>query len=355
MKTLRRLYKIIKSKTLLRLLEDKVKENLDSSKLVHRECPLCSGDNGRPITHPLRPLDFVKCRRCRLVYLRKVTSPEALVELRLALQYKGIDHAVPHMGFKSDEAALQSKVKRFNQLKDIAGIEKGRLLDVGTSYGYLVKAALDQGWEATGIEFDNTRVEEARRRFGLELVQTKVEDFESSEKFDLIILEEVLEHIIDPVALLSHCKRLLRDERSRIFVSVPNYESLSRKIFNGLQRTWSPVHVQFFTARTVQRAAKAAGLSVKNLWSESISMRDILENPLKLTIVDNYNLYDEIKEPGFQDMKSRGNGFIDRGVVYLLLELLIAARKVIKYPGDNLCILMSKQNLSNEKNSHTKR
>ena len=258
MKTLMRLYKIINSKTLLRLLGDKVQRDLDSTKLAHRDCPLCSGDNGKPVTHPLGPLEFVKCRLCGLVYLRKVLPLQSLTELRLALQYKGIDHAVAHMGFKSDEDALQSKVKRLNQLKDMAGIEKGKLLDIGTSYGYMVKSAIDQGWEAVGIEFDNIRVEEARRRFGLELIQTKVEDFKSSEKFDLIILEEVLEHIIDPIALLSHCRRLLRDEHSCIFVSVPNSASLSNKIFNGIQRTWSPVHVQCFTAKTLQRAFVAA-------------------------------------------------------------------------------------------------
>lgn len=62
-----------------------------------------------------------------------------------------------------------------------------------------------------------------------EVIETYFEEFESVERFDVIILGFVLEHVDDPVKILSHYKKFLKPE-GKVFISVPNAEVMNRTL-----------------------------------------------------------------------------------------------------------------------------
>jgi len=62
-----------------------------------------------------------------------------------------------------------------------------------------------------------------------EIVETYFEDYETDERFDVIVMGFILEHVEDPVAIISRFKRFLAPG-GRTFLAVPNAEVLNRRL-----------------------------------------------------------------------------------------------------------------------------
>jgi 2-polyprenyl-3-methyl-5-hydroxy-6-metoxy-1,4-benzoquinol methylase len=63
----------------------------------------------------------------------------------------------------------------------------------------------------------------------VEYVEGWGETFSLNEKFDTITMNNILEHVDDPVEVLTNCKRHLAD-KGRIIVQVPNSRSITRRL-----------------------------------------------------------------------------------------------------------------------------
>ncbi len=63
----------------------------------------------------------------------------------------------------------------------------------------------------------------------LSLVEGYFENFESSERFDVIVMGFVLEHVDDPALIVSKYRSLLKPG-GRLFIAVPNAKSLNRRL-----------------------------------------------------------------------------------------------------------------------------
>jgi SAM-dependent methyltransferase len=81
------------------------------------------------------------------------------------------------------------------------------VLDVGTYYGFLPYEAIRRGASrAVGLEPDPDRFNIAHRisqfNGGYEIVNTRLEDLDGSEQFEVVCLLNVLHHVDDPVEVL---------------------------------------------------------------------------------------------------------------------------------------------------------
>lgn len=91
------------------------------------------------------------------------------------------------------------------------------------------------------------------------------------EKFDVITLVDVLEHLQHPEALLQRLKPLLLDE-GQILISIPNiaHSSVRLELLNGRFDYESAgildaTHLKFFTAESVQALLAEAGFTVNDI------------------------------------------------------------------------------------------
>lgn len=62
-----------------------------------------------------------------------------------------------------------------------------------------------------------------------EIVQTYFENYETEERFDVIVMGFILEHVEDPATIISRFKRFLAPG-GKVFVTVPNAEVLNRRL-----------------------------------------------------------------------------------------------------------------------------
>jgi len=62
-----------------------------------------------------------------------------------------------------------------------------------------------------------------------DIIETYFEEFHTDEKFDVIVMGFILEHVDDPVRIISHYKNFL-SSGGKIYLAVPNAEVLNRRL-----------------------------------------------------------------------------------------------------------------------------
>jgi 2-polyprenyl-3-methyl-5-hydroxy-6-metoxy-1,4-benzoquinol methylase len=101
------------------------------------------------------------------------------------------------------------------------------VLDIGCGNGsqLAIPLARDPGLRMTGIDPDAASIEHgkrlARSSTSLNFICASIEDLPDDNRFDVIILSEVLEHLDQPDEMLRYAKRLLQNN-GILIVTVPN-------------------------------------------------------------------------------------------------------------------------------------
>jgi SAM-dependent methyltransferase len=149
-----------------------------------------------------------------------------------------------------------------------------RILDVGCAAGTLGAALKRAGaTEVVGIEYSPEAALLAQQR----LDRVFVGDVQNLElpldeaSFDTIIFADVLEHTVDPWAVLTAYRRFLKAD-GQIIASIPNirfYAIIARLIFNRWEYRESGIldrtHLRFFTWPTIKQLFARAGLRIERV------------------------------------------------------------------------------------------
>jgi SAM-dependent methyltransferase len=155
-----------------------------------------------------------------------------------------------------------------------------RILDAGCGAGGLALARTrNPSWEVVGIERDAVLAARARERCSSLLEGDLIEILDrlasAGERFDAVVLADVLEHLEEPIEALSRARRLV-PEGGRLVVSVPNVGHLS-VVRDLLLGRFDPVpsglcdagHLRWFTRESLREALEEAGWRVETLEGEA--------------------------------------------------------------------------------------
>jgi SAM-dependent methyltransferase len=237
------------------------------------DCLLCGGDRRTllleaPDSHPgARGLWFavVRCAECGLCF----TSPrpdQATIGQFYPAGYR------PHRRPRPERDGHRSSPLAFVlgrpciERRVLGWHGRGRLLDFGCGGGVFLGRMHRQGWQVTGIDASTAAVARARADLGVPVVCGTLPhpDLEP-ESFDVVTMWHSLEHVHDPLAVLSAARRLLAPG-GRLVVAVPNIDSAPFRWFGpawfGLDL---PRHLIHFTPLTLRRMIEKAGFGPPRL------------------------------------------------------------------------------------------
>lgn len=156
-----------------------------------------------------------------------------------------------------------------------------RILDIGCGEGILGKRLLSRGTkEVTGIEI-NTEVADRAKKNLTEVICGDIETMDLKfEKgyFDCIIFADVLEHLKDPLRVLTRMREFLSDS-GVIVISIPNvrYYGIINMLVEGYWKyedsgILDKNHLRFFTRKEIEILLSKAGYEITGI-SENIDAR----------------------------------------------------------------------------------
>lgn len=156
-------------------------------------------------------------------------------------------------------------------------IKKGeRVLDIGCGLGAVANDLAERsGAIVDGIDLSEVNIAEAKRRFVHANLRFFVQDaltLEPKEKYDVVLLSNVLEHLNGRPEFLKRIQKL--SGAKRLFVRVPLFERdwrvpLKKEL--GVEWRLDPDHKTEYTLESFSDDIHEAGLSVKHLevrWGE---------------------------------------------------------------------------------------
>ncbi len=146
-----------------------------------------------------------------------------------------------------------------------------KVLEVGCATGYVSKELKKAGCSITGIEIDPEAAKQAETHCDKVLtgdIETDIDFSEVGEKFDVILMGDVLEHLKDPESILKELRKMLQPF-GYILVTLPNvafykmrWDLLLGRFeysdFGLLDRT----HLRFYTFYSFHRCAARCGFRI---------------------------------------------------------------------------------------------
>ena len=216
-----------------------------------RHCPACSSDRRRKLGIK-NELEIVRCLECATLYC-PYTPWYTSRDYYDSYYEQRFSEELPIVSRRLEE--ITSEFSRFRKTN--------RLLDICCGAGSLLQAARVNGWDSQGVEVSSSSVSYVRA-LGFEVFHGELSEatFEAGQ-FDVITAVELLEHLVEPMNVVSEVHRLLRPG-GVFWTTTPNARSLTARV-RGLD--WRsiapPEHL------SVVFCSRVAAIAIRNRVSQS--------------------------------------------------------------------------------------
>jgi SAM-dependent methyltransferase len=200
----------------------------------------------------------VRCGACGLAFLDPRPEPGEIKSIYSDAYFA--DHVKQEILDSREQAAagLMRRLGRYLPLR-------GRVLDIGAATGAYLAAFRKAGWEVDGVEISGFAREAAQRIYGITMHPDLVSAGFADNSFDLIMMNQVIEHLAEFSGLLDEARRVLKPG-GVLFLSTPNFGSPAAR---SRKSTWSALkpeeHLTFFTPRTIRRCLAKSRFRIVHL------------------------------------------------------------------------------------------
>ena len=236
-------------------------------------CPICNDRSEKKFLCKVNLVygtlfDLVECGECGVIYFDPMPTPAQLAEFYSATYYD-FDRG-------REEGKGMAFARRLTKWK-----QTGRFVDVGCATGFFINGIKNNSrWEVYGTDFGESAVRYARDALKLNVVQGDLADAHFPDQhFDYVHVNNVLEHVLDPLSLLKECRRIVKPD-GVFFLSVPNGYNDSLDLIEFFNVEHQPArskngHIFFFKAKTLNRLFEHFGFEIgqKKTYSLKRGMR----------------------------------------------------------------------------------
>jgi 2-polyprenyl-3-methyl-5-hydroxy-6-metoxy-1,4-benzoquinol methylase len=156
--------------------------------------------------------------------------------------------------YLADQESTYYPLNKF--LTSLPETTKLDILAIGSGYGYTTFGIAKTGHNILGVDISQNAVDFATQQFGNYFKCSKVENLKLTQKFDLIVANELFEHLADPNKFIETLKPLLK-KNGKILITTPNKnfaDTINPKAV--WQSDLPPVHTFWLTEKGAELIAE---------------------------------------------------------------------------------------------------
>lgn len=216
------------------------------------------------------------------------TYPQPLENLDI--YYESEDYISHSDSNESFSDKIYQFVKKLNIRHKFSMLQKPvkgtKLLDYGCGAGDFLAFAKDKNLIVFGIEPNPKALKIAQQKVGENSVRNS-ELKNIADKFDIITLWHVLEHIPNLFHVIGELKSHLNPE-GKIYIAVPNYKSYDAKFYKKYWAAYDvPRHLWHFSPESLEKLFNSFGMKIEKrhaLWFDSFYVSMLSEKYKKNSI-----------------------------------------------------------------------
>ncbi|HWU25641.1 MAG TPA: class I SAM-dependent methyltransferase [Rhizomicrobium sp.] len=212
-------------------------------------------------------LDVIECLLCGFRHVVPLPDPQVLEATYREAYYRDEKPTFLAHAAEDQSWAALGQNDRLDVFERLLPPSRRRLLDIGCGPGFFLKTALARGWQTLGIEPSRQAAAHARA-LGVNVAEGffDARSAPALGRFDAIQLNNVLEHVPDPAAILTEACALL-DAGGIICVSVPNdyspFQIAARAAATQTEWWVAPKHhLNYFDFASLANMLERLGLKV---------------------------------------------------------------------------------------------
>ncbi|MFZ2621014.1 MAG: class I SAM-dependent methyltransferase [Minisyncoccia bacterium] len=223
------------------------------------KCSLCGRDEAYFFSRK-NDYDLYRCKVCKLLFVYPIPKN---VEVYDKTYFTGADLGFGYVDYDADKIPMIPVFEKYLDMIFKLGATKGTLLDVGSATGFFMDIAKKRGFEVVGVELSNYAAEIGRAK-GLTIVASDLKGAHfNNDKFDVITMFDVLEHVPNPKDFLLEAKRILKPG-GFLVINTPNGDSVVARVLGS---RWHlivpPEHLYYFSPKNVGDYLTKNGFNVK--------------------------------------------------------------------------------------------
>ena len=231
-------------------------------------CPVCNSENISNFIicddHLVSKESFaiVRCESCTFLF----TNPRPVLDS--ISDYYQSEEYISHSNKAGNLVNFLYKIARTFTLKGKLNLlnslhPRGKILDFGAGTGEFLAKCKSDKWEVSGVEPDEGARQQANGLTDGAIVEN-LDKLEKDQKFDVITLWHVLEHLPNLNETISILNNLL-SKKGWLIIAVPNCESWDASHYKEFWASYDvPRHLSHFSRQTMGSLLKSNHLSIKN-------------------------------------------------------------------------------------------
>ena len=231
----------------------------DKERNYHQKCPICKNYKLK-YWFKLKGFTIVKCRECGVSFVKDIVTQKEL-DYHYGADLEVVNPAGDSVYLK--EQNIENLKYFYRKLKSliVKKVPKGKLLDVGCNAGLFLDVM--DGFDRYGVERSTAAGMVAKEKYGDKIFIGTFEDYKAPEVlFDCISVQDVLDHMTNPVEVMNKCNKLLKSG-GLLVVKVHDmsclYAKFSGKKFYALV---PPSHLFFFNRTSLTKTLEKASFKV---------------------------------------------------------------------------------------------
>ena len=188
------------------------------------------------------------------------------------------DHSYSYkMQYRPEELTyIENKSKKIYEI--VKNVTNKTLLDVGCGEGYVSRFFFDLDYKIKALDYSSFAVKNHNSKVcpffiagdvfkNLDLI------IESKEKYGIIILNNVIEHVLNPKNVLKKIHNILADDGILVITAPNDFSCLQKELLRKkyiYERNWlaPPMHLSYFNLETLSNLVEYCGYNIFDYYAE---------------------------------------------------------------------------------------
>jgi len=209
---------------------------------------------------------ILECVACGYAMVDPLPTVEVLTRLYNSKEYFDTHMRYDFDALKDEDIARMVRTQFDFHGAMLRGIDLSRvrkMLEVGPGGGFAMKAFEKMGYDVTGLETSTAASAFIRSRQGLTMINSSLEDYVTApgEGYDLVFLNHVLEHFLDPIAAMTKLRSLV-NPGGLLYLRVPDHDSFDRRAYGRQWPAYAYYHISNFSERSLRLLVEREGFRV---------------------------------------------------------------------------------------------
>ena len=257
-------------------------------KIAYDQCKLCLTPRAK-LAFKTPRFDLLVCSECRHLFSYVKVHPE---------HYEG-----DYFFDKQKEYFTHPDIKLFDYMHQLVFQcrpnlkSKLTMLDAGTAIGVLPQHFNSMGYQSFGIDISQDAILYGAEKLSIPRLEAiAIQNFKPNFLFNVIICNNVIEHVEDPNSFFREVRRLLADEGLFLCITVNSdslifalakwiYQATRGVCFQFLERVCEVHHLHHFNERSLEKSLENSGFRVIKRFGWNLPTNSISVTPIQKFII----------------------------------------------------------------------